>query len=302
MKFMRLFASVAVRLFPALAMSVVVAGCGGGVSDFAQNRDENARNPIHEWAIRNNAEAIDSLDGGDQRLNEGDENGWTPLHWAAALGNLDALIALLQKGADSNARAKGDGSLISESALRVFWEFGKEDFLEGWWNESDTVLLAAVYSNNPNIIFALVQSGADVNASSSGLVTPLHEAAGIGALQAVVALAESGANLESRDDEWAATPLHWATFPNPNAPEIIAELVQRGVDPNEPAGLKETPLHWAAENNAFVAIAVLIDFGAEPNMPDALGYTPLDWAVEEENHFAASMLRRNGGRLGEDLQ
>ena len=299
MKFMRLFASVAARLFPVLAMSIVVAGCGGGVSDFAQNRDENARNPIHEWAIRNNAESIDSLDDGDQRLNEGDENGWTPLHWAAALGNLDALIALLQKGADPNARAKRDGSLLSESALRVFWEFGKADFFAEWLNEADTVLLAAVYSNNPNIIFALVQSGADVNASSIHLVTPLHEATGIGALQSVAALAQSGANIKSRDDE-RATPLHWAALLD--FPEIVSELVQRGADPNEPAGLQETPLHWAAENNAANAIFALVGWGANPNIPDALGYTPLDWALETENHFAASMLRRNGGRLGEDLQ
>ena len=299
MKLMRLFASVATRFFPALAMSFVVAGCGGGVSDFAQDRDENARNPIHEWAIHNNAEAIDSLDGGDQRLNEGDENGWTPLHWAAALGNSDALIALLQKGADSNARAKGDGSFISESAVRVFWEFGMGDSFVEWLNEADTVLLAAVYSNNPEIVFALVRNGADVNASSRRLITPLHEAAIIGALHAVVALAESGANLEARDNE-GTTPLHWAAWRD--APEIIAALVRRGANPNVSTRFRDTPLHWAAESNAVYAIIALVGLGAEPNMPDELGHTPLDWAVEEENHFAASMLRRNGGRLGEDLQ
>ena len=216
----------------ALAASVVVAGCGGGASDVASVRPESERNPVREYAIRNDAESIGALRGGDPRVNEGDENGWTPLHWAAALNHPEALVALLEKGANPNARAKGDETLLSESALRVFREFGLADFFAGWLNESDPVLMAAVYSNNPEVIAALVRGGADVNASSSNLVAPLHEAAGLGALQAMAGLIASGAN---------------------------------------------------------------------PNIPDDLGFTPLDWALELENHFAASMLRRNGGKLGEDL-
>ena len=280
-----------------LSVATVVAGCGGAAG-FGQDDSAEERNAVHEWAIRNNSESIAALDVGDRRINEGDENGWTPLHWAAALNNPDALVELLLKGADPNARAKGDGSRLGDSAFRVFNEFGMGRFFDEWLNEADPVLMAAVYSDNPNVIAALIRSGADVNSSSSNLVTPLHEAVGVGFFNSVVGLANGGANLEARDN-LGATPLHWAAFSN--SPEIVADLVRRGVNPNVHAGLQETPLHWAAKNNAVNAAFELIGWGANPNAPDDLGFTPLDWALEQDNHFAASLLRQNGGMRGEDL-
>lgn len=59
-------------------------------------------------------------------VNAKDEfSGWTPLHWAALLGQSETAELLISKGADINARNHD-----SQTPLRIAVAFGKKDIVE----------------------------------------------------------------------------------------------------------------------------------------------------------------------------
>ena len=119
--------------------------------------------------------------GGD--VNGRNEEGETPLHWAAKRnGKRDVMAALLKAGADPNARNE----------------------------KGSTPLHWAADSESPAGLTALLKAGADPNARDVWGYTPLHRAAGFSINPALVtALIEAGADPKARN-VWDSTPLHWA--------------------------------------------------------------------------------------------
>ena len=80
---------------------------------------------------------------------------------------------------------------------------------------------AARGNENPAVIAALVDAGADLKARTEGGLTPLHWAARGNENPAVIAaLLDAGADLKART-EGGLTPLHWAARGNEN-PVVIA--------------------------------------------------------------------------------
>ena len=137
---------------------------------------------------------------------------------------------------------------------------------------------AAESSNDPAIVEAMVDAGADPNVRSLTGATPLHFAARANGNPAVVEfLLAAGADLQARD-KGGSTPLLGAARSNRN-PAVFAVLLNAGADSNVRDEFGQAPLHWAAEysENAAV-IAALLDGGAVPNAQDAYGQTPWDLA------------------------
>ena len=62
-----------------------------------------------------------------------------------------------------------------------------------------------------------------------------------------------------------------------------------------------SPLHAAAGENHKEITALLIIKGADVNLKNDDGETPLDWAEEERNADLANLLRKHGGKAGEEL-
>ena len=98
-------------------------------------------------AIRNNDIAVLHAQLKISDVNFRDQHGTTPLMYAAALGNADAMRELLRAGADVNARNAFD-------ATALMWCI-----------------------NQPNMVELLLAKGADVNAQSKMGRTPLLLAA-----------------------------------------------------------------------------------------------------------------------------
>ena len=164
--------------------------------------------------------------------------GDAPVADAARIGDLHAVRALLQDGADVNA-AHGDGM----SALH-------------WASER----------GDAEMVAALVQAGAAVDAVTRiGHYTPLHVASAGGHAKVIERLVGAGGDVSAATSNSGATPLHLAAAAGSAA--AVAALLDRGADPDaREAAWGQTPLMFAAARDSVEAIRVLLDRGADPAM------------------------------------
>jgi uncharacterized protein len=107
-------------------------------------------------------------------------DGWTPLHLAAFFGRKEAAQALLNKGAEVNARSTNP--------------------------MQNMPLHAAAAGRHTELAKLLLSRGATANARQHGGWTPLHAAAQHGDMEMAQALLDGGADVRSRADN-SQTPL-----------------------------------------------------------------------------------------------
>jgi ankyrin repeat protein len=167
-----------------------------------------------------------------------------------------ALVAYLKI---SNPNKQYSRQVFWETAtVEVVYSIPEEALLPG--NKNGPVLMwAAAGTDDPKVIAALVQRGADVNESDPGV--------------------------------FSGTPLSAAAAYASN-PEIVDELIRLGADVNKVVGSnKKTPLIIAAELNKNPEIAEsLIRNGANVAYRDLTGLTALEQAKRFGNTAVAKVL------------
>ena len=195
--------------------------------------------------------------------NERDWFGWTPLHHAAGLQLAsevseipDIITALVEAGADPNARLDGSGA---GTPLHV----------------------ATLMSEIPEITRALLEAGSDPNAREDDGRTPLHNATrSAGKTAGVVStLLAAGADPNARNES-GETPLYTAVLVS-EVTDVVTALLAAGADPNARSKRGKPLLHIALTRPAETAgiFAALLDGGADPNAGDENGWTPLHGAL-----------------------
>ncbi|MBT7541665.1 MAG: hypothetical protein HN683_20150 [Gammaproteobacteria bacterium] len=99
-----------------------------------------------------------------------------------------------------------------------------------------------------------------------------------------------------------ATPLHFAT--NYGQLEIVELLISKGADVNAKDHVSITPLHLVPifHNHQLKIAGLLIAKGANVNAKSDVDETPLDWAVDNAHKETADLLRKHGGKTGEELK
>jgi ankyrin repeat protein len=164
--------------FVGMGTALIAAGCDRGVPTL----------PLAEAAARNDLDAVRKLVAGRHAVNERDVNGLTPLMWAARTGAVDVMTALLDAGADVDAR----------------------DARHEW-----TAMQHAIHTQRVDAVRLLLDRGADPNAKTHPeALTPLLMAAGDRDPAIVKLLLAHGAD-PRHQGEWGDTPLARAVSGSP---------------------------------------------------------------------------------------
>ena len=257
------------------------------------------------WSVATAQDVLNELHRG-AGLGRVNEDGMAPLHLAAGYSSREVVELLLHHGADVNARVRSQDDYRDATPLHLAIE-GNQD---------------------PEVITALLEWGADIDAQNALGMTPLLMAHFAGpeivalllgshpeeicgstlcndefwhdaSLQGVIDELERGANLSEINGN-GMSPLHLAA--QYSSPEIVELLLDHGADINARVNSPEdafqesngsTPLHLAVQHNANPGVtAALLERGADVRIQNANWVTPLQLASDAHPDVLALLLER----------
>jgi ankyrin repeat protein len=150
--------------------------------------------------------------------------GDTALHLAAAANRPLAVAALIDAGADTNAKNR-------RGATALHYACDVRPRAENTWNPS----------HQRSVIELLVDAGSDIERKDKAGSTPLHRAVRARSPEAVRCLLERGARVDATHGPRRTTPLHMATHStgasgtkgtNAKQQEIVDLLLRYGAHPS----------------------------------------------------------------------
>ena len=172
-------------------------------------------------------------------INEQDDTGRTPLHYAVCSGDCNKISQLLKEGADISYVNATHGSALH----------------------------AAVRLGNFDVVKLLFDNGIDVvidAVTDSEYITPLYRNS-TALFDAVTAYnTYSYYNVDGKRDKCL---------------QVIRLLLERGANPNIQQKCKMTAVQWAAQAGAAEVVEVFLKFNANVNTKNNKGVTPLMSAV-----------------------
>ncbi|KIW31347.1 uncharacterized protein PV07_03004 [Cladophialophora immunda] len=263
---------------------------------------------------------------------EQEETDLGPLHWAALSDDETTAKALIDKGADINARggigwtALHIAAFKSLEVLRLLLFQGNID-IDAVDNRGATALIRAVVEPSLECAVLLLQKGANPDVGSfrgksvlhyaclrSGMdelvkaiagktsqidrqdhngATALHIAVAENKEDYVITLMEAGASLDIQDRD-GRTPVHQAAFDG--SPEMLLRMVDSNSDLTLKGNDDETVLHILCQRPDLceVAEAVVKKPGVDINAKSRSGTTPLGGAAYHNCFDTVRMLVSHG--------
>jgi ankyrin repeat protein len=283
---------------------------------------------LHKAAREGDADRVRELldAGADVNVRNADKQRlqYTPLHWATYYGHLEIAAILISRGADLDAEdptystplylAAEQGHpkvvefLISKGAevnvksnkwgytplQRAAWEsVTMRKHLGG-----RTVAEAELNENYLEIVGMLLEKGAKVNARDNGGKTPLDQAVRNGEKEIVALLRKHGGRHGTIDGAAYGGDI-----------EAVKGFLANGVEVNVKGGsIMGAPLHYAAQGGHLDIVELLLAKGAEVNVTIQVeggnfnGKTPLDRANSFNHSKITDLIRKHGGKTGEELK
>ncbi|XP_063857510.1 serine/threonine-protein phosphatase 6 regulatory ankyrin repeat subunit A-like isoform X2 [Scylla paramamosain] len=269
-------------------------------------RDSDGDTPLHHAAAGGSVTCQEWLEqrGGDPRVQN--KAGHTPrdkeLVTAVGEGDEARVRSSLARGARSEITVLSgtgmSGSLVSVAAindhhhlLRCLQQAGLS--IEGGGTTDRTPLMEAAWKGHTQTVKALLNLGANPQATDSEEWTALHHAAAWGQQQCVAALTPvtrpTPAHLETY------TPVHAASYHG--HVEVLEQLAGAGWPLTARESDGNTPLHRAVWGGSVTCLRWLVERGGDPRVQNNNGHTPLDMAVQFNRHEVETWLVKNGGAV-----
>ncbi|XP_076787407.1 ankyrin repeat and SOCS box protein 14 isoform X1 [Arvicanthis niloticus] len=227
-------------------------------------------------------------------FDEGNGNGWLPLHRAAVQLNKNILEITLDASKPSTwerTTRNGETPLflaVSSSLLEnahLLLLNGCNPNAKNF--EGNSPLLTAVLKDSYDMAALLISHGADVNLRCANERTALHEAAKLGRQDIVKLLLSSGTYPDARSS-YGFTPLALAA--QGGHTEIMQLLLQKGADVHSQASDSSSILLEAVRGGNPESVSLLLEYGADANIPKSSGHLPIHVAADKGHFLALKVL------------
>lgn len=185
-------------------------------------------------------------------------------------GNTSKAEALLNKGANVNTKIKQ----LHNSPILLVSLLMKHD---------DTTIMLLKHGANPNFEMKKGKSR----------FSPLHLAIKMHKVNIAKAMIDAGADLEATD-EYGTKPLHLSATENQN--DIAKYILAKGGKIDTRDNKNRTALHWASFFGYMDVVKTLVKNGADINAKSVEGYTPLHAAEMKDNKMVAEFIKSHGGK------
>lgn len=254
--------------------------------------------PLHLAAAAGDVETLRRLLDAGTPVDIGDRENSTPLDVAAQSGQLDAVRLLVNAGADvRHSDSNGMTPLHfacyegHDDAALYLLERGADP--AATTARGSTPLHGAAAGGHTSTAALLLERGAPVNARNAGGYTPILSAsAGRADAEMIGLLVEHGAWVDDRDRE-GTTALHTAAWRG-NL-DVTRCLIERGSSLDALMnGGGNTPLHNAASVCSLGVVRALLDAGAHVDCRTTWGATPLQWAARRGGADVVQLLLERG--------
>lgn len=219
-------------------------------------------------------------------------------------GNAARLRWLLDQGADIEMKGVvGTTALMCTAwnrhlaATRTLLAAGA-NVNEASTEERLTPLHEATRKNAVDVMEALLEYGADLNALAKDGWTPLHFACSGGHESAAIALINVGCALDCRTIKGNYTPLHFAAWKG--LTDTIKALLKGGAQVNAVTSKEKclvAPIHYACQYGHEAAVLALLEGGADLTIGDDDGRTPLHYAAEKGHAGITQSLLDRGAEI-----
>uniref|UniRef100_A0A914H7B7 Non-specific serine/threonine protein kinase n=1 Tax=Globodera rostochiensis TaxID=31243 RepID=A0A914H7B7_GLORO len=246
------------NVFNELGESPLHVACGNGFQELVAFLIELGADPALEdgrgdtaliWAARNgHAHLFNTFILSPVLINATNSIGETALHLATRYAQGQAVLSLLERGADPQLQDK----------------------------HGETPLHIAAWDGQSGLLDLLCRFCVELNFTNLEGDSALHVAASRGHLECVESLVENGANLDEPNQN-GQVALHLAL--SRGHVEIALLLLSRGCKPNVQDRVGDTPLHIAAERGLSAAAQTLCQLGIPVDVQNAKGFSALHLAA-----------------------
>lgn len=140
-----------------------------------------------------------------------------------------------------------------------------------------------ILKGDPDILQAFLSAGANINVKNRRGRSLLHLLSGTGNTALLKTLLAEGADIEAQENTVGDRPLHWAIRQGQTETALI--LIKEGADINAQNNEGWTPLHIAVWTQDMKVIKALVEEKAEKNIQSFNGETALDLASKKSSVF-----------------
>ena len=234
----------------------------------ADSNDNNGRTPLSWAALEGQASVMQQLlETGTVETDSKDSDGRTPLSFAAEGGHEAVVQLLLTKKVDADSKATGG-------------------------NIGRTPLSFAAEGGHEAVVRLLLAEKVDTDSKDSDGRTPLSWAALKGQASIIQQLLETGIVETDSKDSNGRTPLLFAA--KRGHKDVVRLLLAEKVDTDSKDSDGRTPLSFAAEEGHEAVVRLLLAEKVDIDSKDSDGRTPLSWAALEGQASIVQQLLETG--------